>query len=221
MGVVRIYSRIHCLLGRVPLDSLTLANVADLQLMSNQNQSHADVILVQPNHPISIHLIFWYLKRAYFKRKMIESDIIPRFRGWLAIWFSLKEVFESFLSRTFTDQFSTEVSFKRFNCCNAKYQLFNLNISSNIFILKLNVKIMRLASLWSCVIWNNWLTLLDNGFRKQAALARNATYSPSFLLNRNIELNNRFLDCRAARWTLNQIIKITVMTYKFWVTYES
>ena len=58
MGVVRIYSRIHCLLGRVPLDSLTLANVADSQLMSNQNRSHVDVILVQPNHPILIHLIF-------------------------------------------------------------------------------------------------------------------------------------------------------------------
>ena len=80
-----------------------------------------------------------------------------------------------------------------------------------------NVKIMRLASLLRCVIWNNWLTLLDNGFRKQAALARNATYSPSFLLNRNIELNNRFLDCRAARWTLNQIIKIVFMTHKLWV----
>ena len=59
MGVVRIYSRIHCLLGRVPLDSLIWANVADLQLMSIQNLSHAGAVLVQPSHPILIHLNFY------------------------------------------------------------------------------------------------------------------------------------------------------------------
>ena len=76
MGVVRIYSRIHCLLGRVPLDSLTLANVADLQLMSNQNQSHADVILVQPNHPILIHLIF-ISKGLILSEKWLKVILYP------------------------------------------------------------------------------------------------------------------------------------------------
>jgi hypothetical protein len=68
MGVARIYSRIHCLLGRVLLGALTWANVVDLQLMSDQNQSRAGVILVQPNLPILKRQIQGYVKR------MMSSD---------------------------------------------------------------------------------------------------------------------------------------------------